>query len=488
MQASGAVAIFLLARDRLHDRWLAVALAAVLLLNPTYQWLTWEFFHPDALAIAPLLFAYWAARTARWKWFVLFAVLAAACKEDVALAIAVMGVLIAVRGHRKIGLLTLAASIAWYTIATRVVIPLSNGIGPFYDSFFGDLGKNPVEVGTHLATHPREAVELATAARPGQLLRDDVRTGGVPAAAGDPHAAHRRADARGEHVLVVPVHARDPLPLLVAGARRHHPGDGRGDRVGGGQEAGARALPGRAGGGDVAGRDGGVGTVTDRREVPLRDLAPAGRLGRRRATRPSTSYPMAPPTSAIYNLLPHLAHRDEIYDFPVPWRNVNWGVDGEHLADPAGVQWLVVDRREMSAEDVALLERLTARQFRVVFDRDDIVVAKRVHARRRRSRERRLAGGLDQTEIAVVAAVEHRGAAGLAVGEQVEVVAEELQLQGGFARIHGLGGEPLRADDARVRGVVVVLELAVARRRRRTRRSRRCRCRWHRCACAGAND
>ena len=62
-------------------------------------------------------FAYWAARTARWKWFVLFAVLAAACKEDVVLAIAVMGVLVAVRGHRKIGLLTVAASIAWYTIA-----------------------------------------------------------------------------------------------------------------------------------------------------------------------------------------------------------------------------------------------------------------------------------------------------------------------------------------------------------------------------------
>jgi uncharacterized membrane protein len=89
--------------------------------------------------------------------------------------------------------------------------------------------------------------------------------------------------------------------------------------------------------------------------------------------------PDGAPTSAIYNLLPHLAHRDEIYDFPVPFRNVNWGVDGEHLADPAGVQWLVVDRREMSSDDLDLLDRLLARQFRAVLDRDDIVVAKRVH-------------------------------------------------------------------------------------------------------------
>ena len=84
------------------------------------------------------------------------------------------------------------------------------------------------------------------------------------------------------------------------------------------------------------------------------------------------------PTSAIYNLLPHLAHRDQIYDFPVPWRNVNWGVDGEHLANPADVRWIVVDRREMSTDDLALFERLLQRQFRAVFDRDDIVVAKRV--------------------------------------------------------------------------------------------------------------
>src|SRR5437764_10793189 len=138
VQASGAIAMYLLGRDRLHDRWVGVALAAVLLLNPTYQWLTWEFFHPDALAIAPLLFAYWAARTERWRWFVAFAVIALACKEDVALALAVMGILIAFRGRRRIGAIVFGASVAWYVMATRMIIPWQNGIGPFYDTYFGD--------------------------------------------------------------------------------------------------------------------------------------------------------------------------------------------------------------------------------------------------------------------------------------------------------------------------------------------------------------
>ena len=98
-QASGAIAVFLLARDLLRSKWAGVALAAALLLNPTYQWLTWEFFHPDAVAIGPLLFAYWAARNKRWRWFTVAAVLAVICKEDLALAVAVLGVIVVVPGR-----------------------------------------------------------------------------------------------------------------------------------------------------------------------------------------------------------------------------------------------------------------------------------------------------------------------------------------------------------------------------------------------------
>ncbi|MGH9279840.1 MAG: DUF2079 domain-containing protein, partial [Acidimicrobiales bacterium] len=147
-QASGAVAIYLLARDRLADRWLALVLAGVLLLNPTYQFLTWEFFHPDALAIAPLLFAYWAARAHRWRWFALAAVLTVLCKEDAALGIAAMGVLIAWKDRqRKIGLITLAGGLLWFLFSTRVLIRYwLDGQNPFYDTFFGDLGNSFGEV------------------------------------------------------------------------------------------------------------------------------------------------------------------------------------------------------------------------------------------------------------------------------------------------------------------------------------------------------
>jgi uncharacterized membrane protein len=84
------------------------------------------------------------------------------------------------------------------------------------------------------------------------------------------------------------------------------------------------------------------------------------------------------PTSAVYLFVPQLSHREKIYEFPVPWKNINWGVDGENLHDPALVQWVVLDRQVLSAEDKRFAEELFAREFTVRFDRDDIVVAQRV--------------------------------------------------------------------------------------------------------------
>ena len=165
--------------------------------------------------------------------------------------------------------------------------------------------------------------------------------------------------------------------------------------------------------------------------------------------------PDGAPTSAIYNLTPHLAHRDLIYDFPVPWRNVNWGVRGEHLDDPAHVQWIIVDRRELSTDDQALLAApgppVPGRS-----TRDEIVRRAACHPPKLEQAQE-LAAGLDQPEVAVVSPVENRGVAGLGVGEQEEVVPEQVHLQRGFLGIHRLRAEPLRLDDAGVGvGVVVV--------------------------------
>jgi hypothetical protein len=55
-------------------------------------------------------------------------------------------------------------------------------------------------------------------------------------------------------------------------------------------------------------------------------------------------------------------------------------VHGEHIDDPNRVQWLLIDRQLLNADDTSLLARLLRTEFEVRFERDDIVLAKRVHA------------------------------------------------------------------------------------------------------------
>ena len=137
-QASGAVAVYLLARDRLADRWLALVLAGVLLLNPTYQFLTWEFFHPDALAVAPLLFAYWAARLRAlavvrgrgraWRW---------PARRTWHWSSPVSDSSFGSGATAATGRAPRSAAVAWFLLSTRLLMRRAlGGLDPFYDAFF----------------------------------------------------------------------------------------------------------------------------------------------------------------------------------------------------------------------------------------------------------------------------------------------------------------------------------------------------------------
>ena len=71
-----------------------------------------------------------------------------------------MGLLIAWRGDRRIGAGVSVVSLAVYIVDTHVVIPWQNGIGPFYDTFFGTLGTNPLQVAVNVVRHPGTTWDL----------------------------------------------------------------------------------------------------------------------------------------------------------------------------------------------------------------------------------------------------------------------------------------------------------------------------------------
>ena len=97
----------------------------------------------------------------------------------------------------------------------------------------------------------------------------------------------------------------------------------------------------------------------------------------------SRAVKMVPPDAAAsvdYDTDTHMSHREKIYEFPVPWCNVNWGVRGEHLDDPAQVQYLVIDRDTLGdPRDLALLADLLSHEFEVISEDQRVLVAKRVN-------------------------------------------------------------------------------------------------------------
>ena len=86
------------------------------------------------------------------------------------------------------------------------------------------------------------------------------------------------------------------------------------------------------------------------------------------------------PVSAQYNLVPHLAHRVQVYEFPNPFRAVNWGLAGdEHPTRTLEqLRFVVVQRDLLGKQDRELLDRLQADPaWRTALDSHGVVVLER---------------------------------------------------------------------------------------------------------------
>ncbi len=378
-QAAGAVGLYLFARDRLGDRWVALLPAAALLLNPTYQYLTWEFFHPDAIAAAALLFAVWAGHARRWGWFALSASVAVACREDVALAVAGLGALVWIWGNRKAGAATIVAGVGWYLIATRVVIPVAlGGHAPFYEALFPQLGRSATGVARTVVTRPGVVWDLVT--KPDRITyyrrllvpfallavvgwRPLLLLAGPALAVNALTSAGFARDYRYHYSALVvagmAVAAVEAIAVLgrTAALRRFLAG----------------ALAAVALATTVAWGPSPVGVQYRSGIWPF---AAGSRATVKAAAR--RAVPAAATVSASYTFVPHLTHRERIYQFPEPWQVFDWGIDGKGMPDPSTVEWLVVDRRDLlDASQRALFDALVLTQFQTRFRQDDVVVAQR---------------------------------------------------------------------------------------------------------------
>ncbi|MBD0347186.1 MAG: DUF2079 domain-containing protein, partial [Coleofasciculus sp. Co-bin14] len=153
--ALGALPTFYLARQAGLNESQATAIAWVYLLYPLIFNLNLFDFHPEVMALPALLGAVLAARLNRVGWFCLAIALILGCRDALSLTVAAMGIwLLVFEKKRWCGAIALIAGVAWFLIATKVIIPAFRPGGVEAVARYAFLGNSLPEIVQNLFLRP----------------------------------------------------------------------------------------------------------------------------------------------------------------------------------------------------------------------------------------------------------------------------------------------------------------------------------------------
>jgi uncharacterized membrane protein len=386
---AGAVPAYLIARDRLASPWIGAVIAYAYLMYAPVQWIAWANFHPEALVITPMLFAWWLATRRNWRWCLVAVAVALSTREDAALAVCVMGLVLwaltrwspVYRGERRdqvMALVIAGVGVVYYLVCMRIVIPLFNrGEQPFYiDYFYGNYGSDTTEIVRTIVSRPDRVVSDATKPDRLRFYRDLLLPwGGLPLAgivqllmAGpqmlasviglSPYARSIRYQYTAMMMAPIVIAAIEGLALVARNTIAR--------RVAVGWIVACMYISNVAWSPSPLGPNDNVWATPTPRHAAIREAL--------------TYVPGDASVSASYDILPHLSHRQEIYDWPNPWRMAYFGNDdGYRLPDPSVIEYLVLDRLVVSAADQPVIDELiSSGEFVVLFEASEILVARRM--------------------------------------------------------------------------------------------------------------
>jgi uncharacterized membrane protein len=353
--------------------------AALFLWNPTTQFLMWETFHPDVMAMLPLFWAWWFMTQRNWRSFTIACFIAVLWKEDVALAIVVVGFFIAAfcKGDRKYGWYTAVVAFIWFQFINKIFMGHFNDSDPFYNSWFGSLGTSVPEVAINLIKHPTlisDALQEKHAAIYSwnmltpwgwlPLIAPFVLLIGVPQFLVNIFAeATFLRDYRFHYAAIVLF----ALTISTMVAIRTL-GTSRGRRI---LLVGFLAICGIR-----TGHEWGVGPMTKNYKS---GFWLAGNSVKKIAYHEALDLiPKNAGVSSSYHIGSHLTHRDYIYDWPNPFQLANWGAANENPPNPLSVDFLILEPENLGESQVVFDDLIANDIFEVIFEREGVMVAQRI--------------------------------------------------------------------------------------------------------------
>lgn len=153
--ALGTLPIWHLARMAGLKDAQALATSAAYLLYPLIFNLNMFDFHPEVMALPTLLAAILAARLERKWWFCVSIIFILGCRAALSLTVAAMGLwLLVFEKKRFCGIFALCAGIAWFLIATQLIIPAFRPDGVEAVGRYAYLGNSLPEVMLNIVLKP----------------------------------------------------------------------------------------------------------------------------------------------------------------------------------------------------------------------------------------------------------------------------------------------------------------------------------------------
>jgi uncharacterized membrane protein len=369
--------VYRLGAKHLRNPAAGLAVALAYLAYPAMQWaLTWQF-HPETLAAAFLALAALAADGHRNRQLAVWLGLALLCREDVGLAVAGFGGLLMLTGQRVTGRRVLIAGLFWWLFATFLFIPLANGRQTnLFELNYGVTGIGPIALLRALPSMAGRGLATALSNQGvGYLLLVFVPLLALPLLS--PKALLPVAPALFLNLAAIPPEQHQiryqylavAAPLLAVAAVR-------GLQVIADKR---RALLAPALIALVV-----VALAMDQRYGPapwshakIVSTASPADAAKRRAI---AMIPAGAPVSAQFNLVTHLGHREKIFEFPNPFRSVNWGLNGDAhpTGDQEGLRYVIVDRSLLDQDQQGLLRDLQASPDWITrFDASNVVLLQR---------------------------------------------------------------------------------------------------------------
>jgi uncharacterized membrane protein len=374
--ALGAAAFpaFLIAREKLRNEIAASLLAIAYLFHPAVGLTNFENFHPDSFEVPLVMGALYFMLKERWRPYWICIVGALLIKEDVPLLTFMLGLYIALKHDRKVGVGTSVLSVGLFALNVYVILPALNDVGTL-DAWriptqqfggFGGLVKTAL-------LKPWEIVAVALGPdRPFYLWQLLVPLLLLPLAAPlvfiiaigpllsnllstfwyQYHIAYHYT------TLIVPVlvtasafaiarfrseRARVILSILVL----------------------TSAIISGWLWGPMGRRGQSVGDPSSSSSAAIRsaiDVIP-----------PDAS------VSAVYYAVPHLTYREDIYEFPTPWRAQNWADgsnDGERLPVADEIEYVMVPD-EMEPDLQRIVDDLRSRDYSTIHHERGYIVLRK---------------------------------------------------------------------------------------------------------------